>query len=120
VLSVILTSLYGQSIAFWPFTSFTVQVQASTDAPEHIYPDANAKRVAIIGTQILSSILCLLFNRRVSPNQLISVSYAFDICTIPKEYRVCLHCLSMTHFCWNTHSWMWLLLPNAFHFTALV
>jgi len=84
VLSVILSSLCGQSIAFWPFTPFTVQVQASTDAPEHTYPDANAKRVAIIGTRNLIDFI-LALRQACFPNKVFSASYTFDICTVPRD-----------------------------------
>ncbi|KAK0101550.1 hypothetical protein ONS95_015039 [Cadophora gregata] len=44
VLTLIITSFVRQSRGFWPFT-----VSASTDAPDTVYSDAGAKRIAIIG-----------------------------------------------------------------------
>ncbi|KAH7369965.1 Prenylcysteine lyase-domain-containing protein [Rhexocercosporidium sp. MPI-PUGE-AT-0058] len=44
VLTLLITSLVGQSHGFWPFT-----VSATTDAPDTVYADAGAKRIAIIG-----------------------------------------------------------------------
>lgn len=50
VLTLVLSLLCRQTYGFWPFTgSFTLHVHASTDAPDIIYPDSNAKRIAIIG-----------------------------------------------------------------------
>lgn len=51
VLTLLIASLIGQSHGFWPFT-----VSAETDAPDTVYPDAGAKRIAIIGTL---SLLCI-------------------------------------------------------------
>ncbi|KAL2072362.1 hypothetical protein VTL71DRAFT_11705 [Oculimacula yallundae] len=44
VLTLLITSFVGQSHGFWPFT-----VAATTDAPDTIYANAGAKRIAIIG-----------------------------------------------------------------------
>ncbi|KAH9212992.1 Prenylcysteine lyase-domain-containing protein [Leptodontidium sp. 2 PMI_412] len=44
VLTLLITSLVAQSHGFWPFT-----VSATTDAPDTVYADAGAKRIAIIG-----------------------------------------------------------------------
>jgi hypothetical protein len=46
VLSLIVTFLCGQSNGLWPFT-----FHAAAEAPElePLYPDSNAKRIAIIG-----------------------------------------------------------------------
>ena len=46
VFALVFALLCGQSNGFiWPFSS----VYVATDAQDHIYPDANAKRIAIIG-----------------------------------------------------------------------
>ncbi|PMD67362.1 Prenylcysteine oxidase [Hyaloscypha bicolor E] len=45
VLTLIVALLCGQSKGIWPFTS----VHATPDSQDIVYPDANAKRVAIIG-----------------------------------------------------------------------
>jgi hypothetical protein len=45
VLALIVALLCGQSKGIWPFTS----VHATPDSQDIVYPDANAKRVAIIG-----------------------------------------------------------------------
>lgn len=50
IFTLLFTSMCGQTFGYWPFKFKSLQVQASTDAPEIIYPDANAKRIAIIGT----------------------------------------------------------------------
>jgi prenylcysteine oxidase/farnesylcysteine lyase len=47
VLALVFTLLCGQSKGFWPFSS--ISVHAATDAQDIVYPDGNAKRVAIIG-----------------------------------------------------------------------
>lgn len=44
VLTLLIVSFVGQSHGFWPFT-----VSATTDAPDTVYADAGAKRIAIIG-----------------------------------------------------------------------
>ena len=44
VLTLIITTLVGQIRGFWPFTA-----SATTDAPETVYADASAKRIAVIG-----------------------------------------------------------------------
>jgi hypothetical protein len=46
VLTLIVALLCGESKGIWPFTS----VHASLDSQDIVYPDATAKRVAIIGT----------------------------------------------------------------------
>jgi len=46
VLTLIIALLCGESKGIWPFTS----VHAALDSQDTVYPDANAKRVAIIGT----------------------------------------------------------------------
>jgi hypothetical protein len=51
VLTLIIALFCGESNGIWPFSS----VYAATDAQEHVYPDASAKRVAIIGMSNLSS-----------------------------------------------------------------
>jgi prenylcysteine oxidase/farnesylcysteine lyase len=47
VLALVFALLCGQSKGFWPFSS--ISVHAATDAQDIVYPDGNAKRVAIIG-----------------------------------------------------------------------
>ena len=44
-LTFVVVLLFGESRGFWPFTS----VEAALDSPDNIYPDAHARRVAIIG-----------------------------------------------------------------------
>lgn len=44
VVTLILTSLYGQSFGFWPFN-----VLASKDNPDTIHDSAKGRRIAIIG-----------------------------------------------------------------------
>ena len=44
VLTLLIVSFVGQSHGFWPFT-----VSATTDAPDTVYADAGAKRIAISG-----------------------------------------------------------------------
>jgi prenylcysteine oxidase / farnesylcysteine lyase len=51
VLALVFALLCGQSKGIWPFSS----VHAATDAQDVVYPDSNAKRVAIIGMSISSS-----------------------------------------------------------------
>ena len=46
VLTLVVALLCGESEGLWPFTS----VHAALDSPGNVYPDTNAKRVAIIGT----------------------------------------------------------------------
>jgi prenylcysteine oxidase/farnesylcysteine lyase len=43
--------LCSQSEGIWPFSS----VHAATDAQGNVYPDANSKRIAIIGVSTISS-----------------------------------------------------------------
>jgi len=50
VLTLVIALFCGESNGIWPFSS----VYASIDAQEHLYPDASAKRVAIIGMSNLS------------------------------------------------------------------
>jgi prenylcysteine oxidase/farnesylcysteine lyase len=46
LLTLVLALICGHSNAFiWPFSVF-----AAADTQEHVYADANAKRIAIIGT----------------------------------------------------------------------
>ena len=45
VLTFVVALLFGESRGIWPFTS----VEAALDAPDNVYPDTNARRVAIIG-----------------------------------------------------------------------
>lgn len=46
VLTLVVALLCGESKGIWPFTS----VHAALDSQDILYPDASAKRVAIIGT----------------------------------------------------------------------
>ena len=43
VLTLLIVSFVGQSHGFWPFT-----VSATTDAPDTVYADAGAKRIATV------------------------------------------------------------------------
>jgi hypothetical protein len=45
VLTLVVALLCGHSQGIWPFTS----VNATLDSQDIVYPDANAKRIAIIG-----------------------------------------------------------------------
>lgn len=44
ILPLLLTTLLGQSLGFWPF-----DVLAAKNGPDDVYENSNAKRIAIIG-----------------------------------------------------------------------
>jgi len=51
-----LTVLPGAIAGFWPF-----KVSATTDIPDYVYPDSNAKRIAIIGMSVYLIIASLIY-----------------------------------------------------------
>jgi hypothetical protein len=81
VLTLFVALLCGQSKALWPFTS----VHAAIDAQDNVYPDASAKRVAIIGTLSISLRLRLFLLSYMNVFRYIVISYILEQVLIHKN-----------------------------------
>jgi hypothetical protein len=57
----IVTVFCAQSLAFWPFS-----VHAATDAPESLFANTNAKRVAVIGMYSSKFHVTSVFNEKIT------------------------------------------------------